>query len=93
MEPNVEDCLIVAIPIIFARRHAMSKKRNQLIVHSHQMLLLIVLVGRQLWMFSSQNPESTAQRRYLTVKRNVRNYFHVDISASRYAIMEIADHV
>lgn len=93
VEPNVEDRLIVAIPIISARRHAMSKRHNRLIVHSHQMLLLIVLVGGQLSMLSSQNPESTAQHRYLTAKRNVRNYFHVDISASRYVTMEIADHV
>jgi hypothetical protein len=92
VELNAEGRLIVAILIIFARRHAMCKKHNRLIVPSHLTLSLIALVGRHLWKVYSRSHEPIAWQRYLTARKDVRSYYHVDIYANRYATTEIAAH-
>jgi hypothetical protein len=85
--------LTVATRIISARRNAILKRRNRLIARSRRMWSPIALAGRLLSKFCSRSLDSIARYRYLTARRNVKSCFHVDISASRYATMEIADHV
>ena len=92
VELSVVDLSTVAIRIISARRNVILKRHNQLIAHSRQTWSPIVLVERRHLKFFSRSLGSIVRHRYHTVKRNVRSYFPVGISANKYAMMEIADH-
>jgi hypothetical protein len=85
--------LTVATQTTSARRNAILKRQNRLIARSRRMWSLTALAERLVSKFCSQNFDSIAQHQSPTARRNVKSYFHVDISANRYATMEIADHV
>jgi hypothetical protein len=92
VETNVKGRSIVTTQIISARRHAMSKMHNRLIVHFLQTWSLVVLVGKHPSTFYSLNREPIARQRYLTARRNVRSYFNVGTCASKSVMTALAAH-
>ena len=83
---RVEGYTIAKLKTIDAKKNAILKTKNRLIVLAHLMLSHIVPVGRLLYLTYPTNYEDPAKILYLTAERSVRENYHAATNVHHYAI-------